>query len=159
MQKEWPDDKPFTARLSCTDWLDGGWTLEESVELARRLKSDGVDLIHCSSGGNSPGENPDWLGLPDPAFETIRREAKIPTAAVGLVTEPMQADEIVRNGRADIVMLARELLRNPYFPLEAARILHQAKLAPIPPQYLGRSKRPVDLSEQCTLKSSSFVTR
>ena len=137
MQKEWPGDKPFTVRLSCTDWMDGGWTLEDSVALSRALKAEGVDLIDCSSGGNSPlAKIPVGAGYQIPLSETIRREARIPTAAVGLVTAPMQADEIIRNDRADIVMLARELLRNPYWPLEAAKVLHQQKRAPIPPQYL-----------------------
>lgn len=137
MRAVWPDDKPFTARLSCTDWVEGGWTLAESVELARRLKNEGVDLIDCSSGGLSPKQQLPGGGYPGyqvPFAEAVRREADIPTAAVGLISTPSHADEIVRNDRADVVLLARELLRNPYWPLQAAHALKQP--APVPPQYL-----------------------
>ena len=135
----WPDAKPLFVRISCTDWADGGWTIEESVELARKLKDVGVDLIDCSSGGSSPlAKIPVGAGYQTPFAERIRREANISTAAVGMITQPMQADEIVRNGRADLVLLARELLRNPHWPIHAAQVLHKLDQASIPPQY-GRA--------------------
>ncbi len=131
----WPDDKPLTVRLSATDWIEGGWSIDQSVELARRLKTEGVDLVDCSSGGMAPQQQvPVGAGYQVPLAEAVRHEAEIPTAAVGLITDPMQADEIVRNGRADLVLLAREFLRDPYWPLHAAQQLKQA--APVPPQYL-----------------------
>jgi 2,4-dienoyl-CoA reductase-like NADH-dependent reductase (Old Yellow Enzyme family) len=131
----WPERLPLTMRLSCTDWVTGGWALEESVELARQLKEVGVDLIDCSSGGNSPRvQIPTGPGYQVPLAETIRRQAGIFTAAVGLITTPLQADEIVRNGQADLVLLAREMLRNPHWPLHAALALKEP--APVPPQYL-----------------------
>jgi 2,4-dienoyl-CoA reductase-like NADH-dependent reductase (Old Yellow Enzyme family) len=130
----WPDHKPLFVRISCTDWVEGGWTIEESVELARRLKDVGVDLIDCSSGGSVPtAQVPGGAGYQTPFAERIRREANIPTAAVGMITQAMQADEIVRNRRADLVLLARELLRDPHWPLHAARTLQQPP--PVPPQY------------------------
>lgn len=136
MRNVWPDDKPLTVRISCTDWVEGGWTLEESIELAQRLKAEGVDLIDCSSGGTSPtAKVPVGAGYQTPFAERIRHEAGIPTAAVGMITQPMQADEIIRNGRADVVLLARELLRDPYWPLHAAQVLHQRDHVALPPQY------------------------
>lgn len=136
MRQVWPDAKPLLARISCTDWVEGGWTLEESIELARRLKAEGVDLIDCSSGGTAPtAKVPVGAGYQTPFAERIRREAGLPTAAVGLITQPMQADEIVRNGRADVVLLARELLRDPYWPLHAAQALHHRENLPAPLQY------------------------
>lgn len=137
VRKEWPNDLPVWARLSSVDWVSGGWAIEDSVELAKRLKAAGVDLIDCSSGGNSPLQKiPVGAGYQVQFAETIRVQADVPTAAVGLITSSAQADETVRNGRADIVLLARELLRDPYWPLHAAKELHQAKLAPVPSQYL-----------------------
>ncbi len=136
LRRVWPDDKPLAVRLSCTDWAEGGWTIEESVELARRLKSEGVDLIDCSSGGAAPHVRiPIGAGYQIPFAERIRREAGIPTAAVGMITAPAQADEIIRNGRADLVFLARELLRDPYWPLHAAQALGQREKAVPPDQY------------------------
>ena len=131
----WPDDKPLTVRLSATDWLEGGWTVEDSVALAQRLKGEGVDLIDCSSGGIAAHVRvPVGASYQVPLSERVRHGAQIATAAVGLITEPMQADEVIRNGRADIVLLARELLRNPHWVLDAARALKHE--APVPPQYL-----------------------
>lgn len=135
----WPESLPLTVRISCTDWVEGGWDLEQSVELSRRLKLAGVDLIDCSSGGAAPDAQipvgPDY----QVSFaERIRREAKIATAAVGMITEPKQADAIVREGRADIVLLARELLRDPYWPRRAAVELGEdAKM--IAPRQYGRA--------------------
>jgi 2,4-dienoyl-CoA reductase-like NADH-dependent reductase (Old Yellow Enzyme family) len=135
----WPEKLPFTVRISATDWVEGGWDIEQSIELSRRLKSEGVDLIDCSSGGNVPGiKIPTGPGYQVPFAERIRREADILTAAVGQITEPTHADEIVRNGRADIVLLAREFLREPYWPLRAAKVLRQKDALPAPVQY-GRA--------------------
>ena len=129
-----PDDVPLTARLSCTDWVDGGWTLDDTIALAQRLKSAGVDLIDCSSGGNVfNAQVPAKPGYQVPFAEAVRREAHVATAAVGLITEPALADEIVASGQADAVLLARELLRNPHWPLHAARKL-DVPLA-LPAQY------------------------
>ena len=131
-----PDRLPVTVRLSCTDWVEGGWTLEDSVSLARRLKSEGVDLIDCSSGGNVAGAKiPLGPGYQVPFAEALRRDSGIATAAVGLITTPEQADEIVASGKADLVMMARQFLRNAYFPLTAARALGHPEAAPPPPQY------------------------
>ena len=133
----WPDRLPLTARLSCTDWVEGGWDIEQSVELARRLKAEGVDLIDCSSGGSVPNAKvPVGPGYQVPFAERIRREAGIATAAVGMITEAKQADAIIRSGQADLVLLAREELRDPYWPAHAARALGQAAALPAPAQYL-----------------------
>lgn len=120
----WPDDLPLTVRISGTDWVDGGWTLDDSVTLSAILKKDGVDLIDCSSGGGVPRANiPVGPGFQVPIADRIRAETGIHTAAVGLITNPLQADMIIRNGQADMVLLGRELLRNPYWPVKAARKL------------------------------------
>ncbi len=134
----WPENLPLTTRISATDWTEGGWTPEDSVELARRLKGEGVDLIDCSSGGNVPHARipvaPDYQVF---LSEKLRREAGVLTAAVGMITEARQADAIIREGRADLVLLARELLRDPHWPLHAARALgaDDALKALTPPQY------------------------
>ena len=132
----WPERLPFTVRLSCTDWIEGGWSAEESVELAKRLKAEGVDLVDCSTGGGVNGAKvPVGPGYQVPFAERIRREAGIATAAVGLITEPAQADEIVRSGKADIVLLARESLREPNWPLRAAKALEVKEAVSPPIQY------------------------
>jgi 2,4-dienoyl-CoA reductase-like NADH-dependent reductase (Old Yellow Enzyme family) len=132
----WPEHKPLTARFSCTEWAEGGWTLEETVELSRRLKGEGVDLIDCSTGGNVPHARiPVGAGYQVPFAETVRREAGIATAAVGMISAPAQADEIIRNERADLVLLARASLRDPYWPLHAARELGQEDKVTPPVQY------------------------
>jgi len=132
----WPDRLPLAVRISCSDWVEGGWDIEQSIELARRLKARGVDLIDCSSGGAVPDAKiPIGPGYQVPFAERIRREAEIATAAVGFITEPKQADEIVRSGQADIVLLARELLRDPYWPAHAARALDQKAAVKVPLQY------------------------
>jgi 2,4-dienoyl-CoA reductase-like NADH-dependent reductase (Old Yellow Enzyme family) len=132
----WPDKLPLTVRISCTDWVEGGWDIEQSIELARRLKAQGVDLIDCSSGGTVPDAKiPVGAGYQVPFAERIRHEAGIATAAVGSITEPTHADEIIRNGRADLVLLAREFLREPYWPLKAARILGRKDALTTPVQY------------------------
>lgn len=132
----WPDHLPFTVRLSCTDWVEGGWDIEQTVELAKTLKAEGVDLIDCSSGGAVPNAKiAIGPGYQVPFAERVRREAGIATAAVGLITQPEQADEIVRSGKADVVLLAREFLRDPYWPAHAARKLGRADAVPPPKQY------------------------
>jgi 2,4-dienoyl-CoA reductase-like NADH-dependent reductase (Old Yellow Enzyme family) len=134
VRRVWPERLPLAVRLSCTDWVDGGWTLEESIELARRLAPEGVDMIDCSSGGSSPAQRVPIAPGYQVAFATaIRREAGIVTAAVGLITEPAQAEAIIAEGHADLVLLGRELLRQPYWPVHAARQLGVE--AAIPPQY------------------------
>ncbi len=131
----WPEHLPLFVRLSTTDWHAGGWTLEDSIDLVRRLGPLGVDLVDCSSGGAVPHVRiPVGPGYQAAFAERIRRETGIPTGAVGAITEPVQADHIIRSGQADLVLLARELLRDPYWPLRAARELGQA--ASWPAQYL-----------------------
>jgi 2,4-dienoyl-CoA reductase-like NADH-dependent reductase (Old Yellow Enzyme family) len=131
----WPDRAPLLVRISATDWVEGGWTLDESVELAKRFKDSGVDLVDCSSGGNvPPAQIPVGPGYQTPFAERIRREAKILTGAVGMITAPAQADHIIRTGQADLVIIAREFLRDPYWPLRAARDLGYS--VPWPVQYL-----------------------
>jgi 2,4-dienoyl-CoA reductase-like NADH-dependent reductase (Old Yellow Enzyme family) len=125
VRRVWPEDSPLFVRVSATDWVDGGLTPDEIVIVARELLARGVDLIDCSSGGSVPALPPSvGPGYQVPFADRIRREAGIATAAVGLITAPEQADEIVRNGRADLVALGRELLRHPYWPLDAARKLN-----------------------------------
>ncbi len=131
----WPERAPLFVRISATDWVEGGWTIDDSVELARHLKKSGVDLVDCSSGGNSASAKiPFGPGFQTPFAERIRREAQVMTGAVGLITSPVQAGHIIRTGQADIAILAREFLRDPYFPLRAARELGQP--VPWPAQYL-----------------------
>lgn len=131
----WPERLPLTVRISGTDWVDGGWTVDDSVELARHLKTEGVDLVDCSSGGAVPDARvPSGPGYQVPIAEAVRRGAGIRTAAVGLITAPSQADEIIRNERADLVLLGREMLRDPYWALHAAQVLKQP--APVPSPYL-----------------------
>ena len=132
----WPDTLPLAVRISCTDWVEGGWDIEQSIELARRLKAEGVDLMDCSSGAAVPAAKiPVGAGFQVPFAERIRREAGIATATVGGITEPTHADAIIRNGRADVVLLAREFLREPYWPRSAARALGHRDFPPAPRQY------------------------
>ncbi len=130
----WPDDKPVFYRVSATDWYEGGWDLAQTMALCRELKAIGVDLVDCSSGGNIHDQKivlgP---GYQVPFAAAIRREASMPTAAVGLITEPVQAEQIVAHGQADAVVLARAVLRDPYWPRHAARALGVA--VPWPDQY------------------------
>jgi 2,4-dienoyl-CoA reductase-like NADH-dependent reductase (Old Yellow Enzyme family) len=140
IRQVWPERLPLAVRFSCTDWIEGGWTLDESVELAKILKAEGADLIDCSSGAITPDTKgyPIAPGWQVPLAETIRNRANIATAAVGLITEPVQANEIVEQNRADIVLLARQLLRDPYWPWHAARALNMKEKLTLPPQYAGR---------------------
>jgi 2,4-dienoyl-CoA reductase-like NADH-dependent reductase (Old Yellow Enzyme family) len=131
----WPDHLPVFVRISATDWKEGGWDIEQSVELARRFRDRGVDLVDCSSGGAvADATIPLAPGYQVPFAARVRREAGIATGAVGLITDPIQADAIVRTGEADCVLLARELLRDPYWPIHAARQLGVD--VPWPAQYL-----------------------
>jgi 2,4-dienoyl-CoA reductase-like NADH-dependent reductase (Old Yellow Enzyme family) len=135
VRREWPDRLPLLLRVSATDWTEGGWDLPQTVELARQVRSLGVDLIDCSSGGNvATARIPAGPGYQVPFAEAVRRDAAIATAAVGMITSPAQADTVIRSGQADLVLLARELLRDPCFPLRAAREL--AVDGPWPLQYL-----------------------
>jgi 2,4-dienoyl-CoA reductase-like NADH-dependent reductase (Old Yellow Enzyme family) len=131
----WPDRSPLFVRVSCSDWKEGGWDIDQTVELARRLKPRGVDLVDCSSGGAVVDQKiAVGPGYQVPFAERVRRGAGIATGAVGLITEPAQANEVIASGKADLVLLARELLRDPYFPLRAAREL--GHVVPWPPQYV-----------------------
>lgn len=126
VKEVWPDDLPLFVRISATDWTEGGWTGDDSVQLAKVLKDKGVDLIDCSTGGNvAAAKIPVGPGYQVPFAEQIRKEADILTGAVGMITEPLQADSIIQMGHADMVIIAREFLRDPYFPLRAAHILNQ----------------------------------
>lgn len=135
----WSEDKPLFVRISASDWVDGGWNIEESVELCRILKAKAVDLIDCSSGGNSPAQKiASGPMYQTPFAERIKKETGIMTGAVGLITNSEQAESIIKNEQADLIFLARQLLREPYFPLHAA---HDSGVdVPWPPQY-DRAKR------------------
>jgi 2,4-dienoyl-CoA reductase-like NADH-dependent reductase (Old Yellow Enzyme family) len=146
----WPERAPLFVRISATDWIDGGWDILQSVELARQLKELGADLIDCSSGGNVPqAKIPVGPGYQTQFAEQIRREASILSGAVGMITSPIQAEHIMVTGQADAVIIARELLRDPYWPLRAARELGQPISWPV--QYLraapesSQARVPVDL--------------
>jgi len=135
VRAEWPGHLPLFARISITDWAEGGWTVDESVELARRLKELGADLVDCSSGGQVPhAKIPVGPGYQVEFADRIRREAGIATAAVGMITDPKQANDIVERGEADMVLLAREMLRDPYWPVHAAAALGETVSWPV--QYL-----------------------
>jgi len=125
VQGAWPKDNPLFVRISATDWTEGGWTADESVALAKILKDKGVDLMDCSSGGNVAGAKIPLKPGYQVEFSEAVRSTGILTGAVGLITEPKQADDLIKNGQADVVFLAREMLRDPYFPLRAARELEQ----------------------------------
>jgi 2,4-dienoyl-CoA reductase-like NADH-dependent reductase (Old Yellow Enzyme family) len=124
VREEWPKDQPLFVRLSATDWVEGGWSIEETIQLSRLLKDIGVDLIDCSTGGIVPhAKIPVAPGFQVEFAERVRQEVGIATGAVGLITEPKQAEAIVAQGRADAVFIAREFLRDPHWPLKAAREL------------------------------------
>jgi 2,4-dienoyl-CoA reductase-like NADH-dependent reductase (Old Yellow Enzyme family) len=135
VRRVWPERLPLFIRISSTDWVEGGWDIEQAVELARNLRALGVDLIDCSSGGNvATAKIPLGPGYQVPFAERIRRDAGILTGAVGMITEAAQADKIICSGQADMVLLAREMLRDPYWPLHAASQL--GKTISWPVQYL-----------------------
>ena len=132
IRREWPDSLPLFIRISATDWAEGGWTIDDSVKLASTIKSLGVDLVDCSSGGLVPYAKMELgPGYQVPFAERIRREAGILTGAVGLITDPEQANRIIREGRADLTVLARQFLRDPYFPLHAAKALGIEAVPPV----------------------------
>jgi 2,4-dienoyl-CoA reductase-like NADH-dependent reductase (Old Yellow Enzyme family) len=156
IRSSWPNELPLFLRISATDWIDGAWNIDESVKLARQLKQIGVDLIDCSSGGNVPhAKIPVGPGYQTVFASRIRREAEIMTAAVGMITSPVQAEHIIRTEQADAVIIARDFLRDPYWPLRAARELDQPIAWPV--QYLRAAPKgaqpriPVDLKsfESC----------
>jgi 2,4-dienoyl-CoA reductase-like NADH-dependent reductase (Old Yellow Enzyme family) len=135
VRRVWPEHLPLSVRISATDWAEGGWTIDDSVELARLLRARGVDLIDVSSGGMVPqAQIPAAPGYQVPFAARIRSEAGIPTGAVGLITEPNQANSIIEQAQADLVFLAREMLRDPYWPVHAAAALSEP--ASWPQQYL-----------------------
>jgi 2,4-dienoyl-CoA reductase-like NADH-dependent reductase (Old Yellow Enzyme family) len=150
VRRSWPEQAPVFVRISSTDWVDGGWDIEQSVELARQVKKLGIDLIDCSSGGNVAQANiPVGPGYQTPFAGRIRQESGMLTGALGMITSPVQAEHILATGQADAVIIAREMLRDPYWPLRAARELGQSISWPV--QYLraaaeGEQARiPVDL--------------
>ena len=134
VREAWPQDMPVLVRISASDWKEDGWDLEQSIAFAHELKEIGIDMIDVSSGGNAADQKivlgP---GYQVPFAAAIRRDAGIPTAAVGLITEPVQAEHILATGQADAVCLARALLRDPYWPRHAAKALGVAM--PWPNQY------------------------
>ena len=124
VKEVWPDTLPLFVRISASDWTEGGWTSEDSVKLAKTLKQQNVDLIDCSSGGNVPhAKIAVGPGYQVQFSEDIKKEVDILTGAVGMITTPAQAEEIISSGKADMVIIAREFLRDPYFPLNAAKEL------------------------------------
>jgi 2,4-dienoyl-CoA reductase-like NADH-dependent reductase (Old Yellow Enzyme family) len=134
VRRHWPERLPLFLRISSTDWTEGGWDIEQSVELARMVKPLGVDLIDCSSGGNVPSASiPAGPGYQTAFAERVRRDAGVATGAVGMILSPEQADHIVRSGQADIVLLARQMLRDPNFAIRAGFALHKKPW--VPPQY------------------------
>jgi 2,4-dienoyl-CoA reductase-like NADH-dependent reductase (Old Yellow Enzyme family) len=150
----WPERLPLFVRVSATDWIEGGWDIEQTVELARILRGEGVDLIDASSGGAvpvPPGTIPIGPLYQTPFAERVRRDAGIATGAVGMITEPADAEAIVAEGRADLVIMARELLRDPYWPLFAARALGVE--IPWPPQYQRAAGPRATMSGQLALVS------
>jgi len=126
---------PVVVRVSATDWVEGGWNADDTVRLAALLRENGVDLVDTSTGGNARADIPVGPGYQVPFARRIRAEAAIPTGAVGLITEPKQAEEILAEGSADVVLLARELLRDPHWPLRAAYELGETDSGLWPVQY------------------------
>lgn len=142
VRRAMPDDLPLFVRISATDWVEGGWELAQSVELARALCPLGVDLIDCSSGALVPKATiPVGRNYQVPFAAAIRQEVGIRTAAVGLITEPAQANEIITSGAADLVLLAREMLREPYWALKAQQALNQEPSWPVQYGYAVRRRK------------------
>jgi len=130
-----PAGVPLVVRLSATDWVDGGWSADDTVRLAGLLRDEGVDLVDTSTGGNVGADIPVGPGYQVPFAARVRREAGIASGAVGMITEPRQAEEILAEGSADVVLLARELLREPHWPLRAAYELGETGTELWPVQY------------------------
>ena len=142
----WPETLPLFVRISATDWAEGGWDLAQSVELARTLKALGVDLVDCSSGGLVPTQKiAPGPGYQVPFAAAVRAGAGLPTGAVGLITDPTQAEAILAEGQADLILLGRELLRNPRWPLRAAQELGVE--APWPASYIRAARGPARLRQ------------
>jgi 2,4-dienoyl-CoA reductase-like NADH-dependent reductase (Old Yellow Enzyme family) len=139
VRKVWPERLPLVVRISGTEWTDDGWNLDDSIQLSRQLLSEGVDFIDCSSGGNIPGVKiPLTPGYQVPISEAIKKNTGIKTATVGLITDPLHANAIIQEGKADFVLLGRELLRNPFWSINAAQLLEHP--SPVPSQYLRAYK-------------------
>jgi 2,4-dienoyl-CoA reductase-like NADH-dependent reductase (Old Yellow Enzyme family) len=152
VRSSWPKGAPLFVRISATDWVDGGWDIRQSVELARGLKELGVDLVDCSSGGTVPhAEIPVGPGYQTAFAEQIRRETGIMTGAVGMITSPVQAEHIIATRQADAVIMAREFLRDPYWPLRAARELGQPISWPV--QYLRAAPKGAQARVPINLKN------
>jgi 2,4-dienoyl-CoA reductase-like NADH-dependent reductase (Old Yellow Enzyme family) len=140
VRAEWPEQLPLFVRISATDWAEGGWNPEESIALARQLGPKGVDLVDVSSGGLLPNVHvPVGPGYQAPFAERIRREANVATGAVGMITEPDQAEEVLQAGKADLIIIARELLRDAYWPIHAAQSLGEIVSWPV--QYLRAAEK------------------
>jgi 2,4-dienoyl-CoA reductase-like NADH-dependent reductase (Old Yellow Enzyme family) len=136
MRKVIPDNLPLSIRLSCSDWVEGGWTIEDSVRLAKILKGMDIAFIDCSSGyGVSHARYPHGPGWQVPLSDAIRNGAQVKTAAVGEITTPDQTAEIIASGKADLVFLAREFMREPYWPYEAAKQLQLKEVQTLPQNY------------------------
>lgn len=139
VRRVWPESLPLIVRISGTEWTEDGWNIEDSIQLCHRLKTEGVDVIDCSSGGNIPGVKiPLTPGYQVSISDAIRNHTGLKTATVGLITEPVHANEIIQEGKADFVLLGRELLRNPFWAINAAKTINQP--SPIPSQYLRAYK-------------------
>jgi 2,4-dienoyl-CoA reductase-like NADH-dependent reductase (Old Yellow Enzyme family) len=139
----WPAELPLFVRISASDWVEGGWDLPQSIQLCQKLKALGVDLIDCSSGGMTPDAKiPAGPNYQVPFAKAIRKEAGIPTGAVGIITEAEQANTIIETGEADLILMAREFLREPYWPLKAAQALNSDEALPWPKQYERAKRRP-----------------
>jgi len=152
VRRAWPKGAPLFTRISATDWVEGGWDLEQSIALARELKQLGVDLIDCSSGGSVPhAKIPVGAGYQTPFAQRIRQETGVLTGAVGMITTAAQAEHIINTGQADAILMAREFLREPYWPLRAAEELRQSVSWPV--QYLraapsdAHARVPVNLNK------------
>ena len=136
VREVWPQRLPLAVRLSCVDWVEGGWTLEDSIALAQKLKGTDVDMVDCSSGAVVPkAAIPVGPGFQVPFAQAIRRDAGIATAAVGMITDAHQAAEIISTEKADLVLMARQALREPYFPIHAAVALGKKNAVAFPGQY------------------------
>lgn len=131
----WPEDKPLLVRISATDWIEGGLNCEDACQISRALADHGADLIDCSSGGTLPASVPAGPGYQTGFSARIREQAAVPTGAVGLITEPHQAEQILVDGAADLVLVGRAALREPAWPQRAAFALRETRPAPYPPQY------------------------
>jgi 2,4-dienoyl-CoA reductase-like NADH-dependent reductase (Old Yellow Enzyme family) len=149
VREVWPSDYPLFVRISSTDWTEGGWTEEDSVALAAILKNKGVDLIDCSSGGNVPrAKIPVGPGYQVAFAQNIKRDTGILTGAVGMITTPQQAESIIETGQADVVLLARAFLRDPYFPLSAAQELDVGMKWPVQYERAKHVARPLTYSSK-----------